>query len=70
MRGFLSAGLVLVGLDLVLRSPTSRVAQLLALPTSWLKKWTDASTPLIAQKATTQSATTQSAAPPTSPVLL
>ena len=39
--------LVLVGLDVILASPASRVAQLLDRPTSWLAAWMDPSRPLI-----------------------
>lgn len=47
MRGFFGAAMVLVVLDLILRSPESGVAQALALPTKWLVAWTDATKPLI-----------------------
>lgn len=47
MRGFIFGALVLIGLEVVLRSPTSRVAVLLETPTSWLEKWVDPRTALI-----------------------
>lgn len=48
MRGFLLAAMVLAGLDVVLKAPTTRVAAALATPAAWLATWMDARTPLIA----------------------
>jgi beta-lactamase regulating signal transducer with metallopeptidase domain len=64
MRGFAVSALVLVALDLVLRSPATRVASALALPTAWLREWTDASLPLIPARAAAKPATATTASAP------
>lgn len=48
MRGFLLTAVVLVGLDVLLHSPTSNVATAFEVPTRWLAEWMDPRTPLIA----------------------
>lgn len=47
MRGFVFAAIALAGLEVVLKTPTSRLAAALATPTGWLEKWMDPHTPLI-----------------------
>jgi len=47
VRGFLLGVLVLVGMDVVLNSPASRVAALLDRPSRWLAAWMDPARPLI-----------------------
>jgi hypothetical protein len=47
VRGFLLGVLVLVGLEVVLNSPASRVGALLDRPTHWLEAWMDPARPLI-----------------------
>lgn len=47
MRGFFLGAFVLIGLDVLLKAPTSRIAVALATPTEWLAKWVDPETPLI-----------------------
>ena len=49
MRGFLVGALVLVALDLVLKSPAANVAGAFTAPTAWLEKWMSPAAPLIAR---------------------
>lgn len=62
MRGFLLGALVLVGLEVVLKAPSSRVAQVLATPAGWLAAWCDPNTPLISGSASSSSSTSTSSA--------
>lgn len=48
MRGFLVAALVLIGLDVALSAPASRLTSLFALPAGLLAEWMDPGKPLIA----------------------
>lgn len=41
------AALVLIGLDVALTAPSSRITSLLALPAGWLAEWMDPGRPLI-----------------------
>lgn len=47
MRGFLLGAAVLVGLQIVLRAPSSAIAGAAAVPAAWAAKWMSPSTPLI-----------------------
>jgi hypothetical protein len=49
MRGFFLMAFGLVALDVLLKAPTTRVAQLASTPTAWLAKWMDPATPLISR---------------------
>jgi len=67
VRGFLVAALVLIGLDVALSAPSSRITALFALPGGWLAEWMDPGRPLItdhraASSATSSTSSTSSAA--------
>jgi hypothetical protein len=47
MKGFAVTALVLIGLDVLLRAPASRVTALFAEPAKWLAAWVDPGKPLI-----------------------
>lgn len=67
MRGFLVAALVLIGLDVALSAPSSRITALFALPGGWLAEWMDPGRPLLgpghlADASTTSSSSSSSTA--------
>lgn len=64
MRGFFLGALVLVGLDVALNAPVTRVTAFLATPTRWLAQWMDARTPLISAPVPAGSAGSSGDAPP------
>lgn len=47
MRGFLLGAMVLIGLEVALTAPGSRITALVALPAGWLAEWMDPARPLI-----------------------
>lgn len=47
MRGFAFTALVLIGLDVALQAPASRLTALLQYPTTWLAGWMDPGKPLV-----------------------
>jgi hypothetical protein len=49
MRGAIVMVFVLVGLDVALSTPASRVSTVLGRPTHWMAAWMDARVPLIPQ---------------------
>ena len=65
MRGLIAGVLVLTFLDVALKTTGSRLATALVVPTTWLAKWMDPNTPLIA---TDQRTPVPPAAAPGSPV--
>lgn len=50
MKGLLLAGLLLVGLDLILQAPAARVLGGLTPITNALDKWMDPTVPLLAER--------------------
>lgn len=60
MRGFIYTAMLLAGLDLLLKAPTSNVAVALATPTRWLAEWMDPRTPLIGAPASWSSSSSSS----------
>lgn len=47
MKGFAFTALVLIGLDVALQAPASRLTALLGFPAQWLQGWMDAGKPLV-----------------------
>lgn len=47
VKGFAFTALVLIGLDVALQAPASRLTALLEWPTQWLAGWMDPAKPLI-----------------------
>lgn len=47
MKGFAFTALVLIGLDVALQAPASRLTALLQFPAGWLAGWMDPGKPLL-----------------------
>lgn len=47
MKGFAFTALVLIGLDVALQAPASRLTALLGFPAQWLAGWMDPGKPLV-----------------------